>query len=241
MRSYKKRIEEGRCQGIGANYVPLMTAREARSRGTSSIIYDPIEGRQIHTLSTVETNFYHMLRWNPEVLHIREQFLLDTEHMNKIAKEFGVPRAQYYTTDFLVDYKDGSKHAYSVKYSRDIFNINNSAYRGKEEKFYSLIKRQLMEKIYWESYGAGFSIITKEDINLDLVINVKNVMSCYQEFRVVNKTQKLMYLIAHRYISVPMDKGRLNFQELADKADFDIEDLYEKAITAREVYDNYEE
>lgn len=161
--------------------------------------------------------------------------------MNKFAKELKVPKAPYYTTDFLVDYKDGRQKAYSVKYSRNMFDINSTMYQGKEAKFYSLIKRQLMEKYYWESQGAGFQIVTKEDINLDLVVNVKNVMNCYQEFRVVNKTQKLMYLIAHRYITVPMDKERLNFQELADRADFDIEDMYQKVITAREVYDSYEQ
>lgn len=238
MKSYKKRIEEGRCRGMGTDYVPFITAREARSKGTSSIIYDPIEERQVHTLSTVETNFYFILRWDPNVVHIREQFLLDTEYMNKIAKEFGIPKARYYTTDFLVDYQDGNQRAYSIKSSKYDFEMNNRTYRGKEKSLINLINRQLMEKTYWESQGVEFSIVTQEDINFDLSVNVKNVMSCYQEFRVANKVQKLMYLVAHRYVTVPMDKKRLNFQELADRVVFDIDDMYEKVIRAREVYDN---
>ena len=236
MKSFKKRIEEGRCQGIGAEYVPFITSREARSRGTASSIYDAIEGRLVHTLSTTETWAYYKIRWDPDVIHIREQYLLDTDRMRKIGKEFGVKCGDYYTTDFLVDYKDGSQRAYSVKYSRREFDENNPKYFGNEKAFSKLVIRQAMEKLYWESQGVAFSIITREDINLDYVINISNVMSFYDEFRVVSREHKLMYLIAHRYVIVPMDKMRLNFKKLADKATFDIDDLYEKVQLAREVY-----
>lgn len=235
MKSYKKRIEEGRCQGVGAEYIPFITSREARSIGTSSSIYDPIEGRLVHVLSAVESNFYYVLRWNPEIKYIREQYLLDTEVMKKIAKELGISASNYYTTDFLVDYQDGSQRAYSVKKSKNVFDADNREYRGNNKRV-SLINRQKMELIYWESQGIPFSIVTQEDINLNLVVNVKNVMSCYQELRVTNKVQKLMYLIAHRIIDVPMDRTKLNFQKLVENATFDIDDLYEKVRTAREVY-----
>lgn len=235
MKSYKKRIEEGRCQGVGVEYTPFITSREARSIGTSSSIYDPIEGRLVHVLSTVESNFYYVLRWNPEIKYIREQYLLDTEVMKKIAKELGISASNYYTTDFLVDYQDGSQRAYSVKKSKNVFDADNREYRGNNKRV-SLINRQKMEWIYWESQGIPFSIVTQEDINLNLVVNVKNVMSCYQELRVTNKVQKLMYLIAHRIIDVPMDRTKLNFQKLVESATFDIDDLYEKVRTAREVY-----
>ena len=241
MKSYKRRIEEGRCQGIGTDYVPFITSREARSIGTSSSIYDPIEGRLVHVLSTVESDLYYMLRWNPDVKYIREQYLLDTELMNVIAKELGVSVGNYYTTDFLIDYHDGSQKAYSVKSSKHIFDLENREYRGNKKKLNSLVNRQKMEMIYWESQGVPFAIVTQEDINLDLVTNVKNVMSCYQELRVTNTVQKLMYLIAHRIIEVPMDVARINFQKLAQNATFDIDDLYEKVQMAKEVYINDEQ
>ena len=70
-KSNMKKIAEGRCQGIGANYVPFFKASEAKSIGTASMIPDMIEGRMIHTLSTVETDLYYMLRWDDAVEHIR--------------------------------------------------------------------------------------------------------------------------------------------------------------------------
>lgn len=236
MKSYKKRIEEGRCKGVGADYVPFITSREANSIGTSSSIYDPIEGRIVHVLSTVELDFYYMLRWNPDVKYIREQYLLDSVRIKTIAKELGIQTGSYYTTDFLVDYYDGSQRAYSVKSDKYVFNKRNRTYRGNEHKLTSLYNRQRIEMMYWESLGIPFAIVTQENINHNLVTNVKCVMGCYQELRVTNTVQKLMYLIAHRIIEAPMDKEVLNFQQLADNAAFDVDSLYEKVQMAREVY-----
>lgn len=238
MKSYQKRIAEGRCQGYGADYEPFIKANEARSVGTASTIWDPLEGRQIHCLSTVEKNVYYMISWNPDVEHIREQFLLDTERMNAVVTELGMKKCPYYTTDFLVDYKDGSQRAFSVKASEDIFNPENRVYRGRPEKLAKLVNRQYAEKLYWESQGVPFTLVTNEDVDLILISNIQAVRSCYEEHRVTNTVQKLKYLIAHRYVAVPMNQKVLNFQELAEHAVFDIDDLYAKVLIAREVYDN---
>ena len=118
-KSNMKKIQEGRCQGIGPAYVPFYLASEAKSMGTASMIPDEIEGRMIHTLSTTETDFYWLLRWSDDTLHIREQYLLNRAYVNDVRISLGlkqVPANCCYTTDFLVDLIDGSQRAYSVKF-----------------------------------------------------------------------------------------------------------------------------
>lgn len=232
MKSYKKRIEEERCKGYGSSYVPFIKATEAKGLATTSIIPDPIEERQIHCLSSIETNFYYHLRYDPTVVHIREQFLLDTGIMNAIAEEYGVNCGKYYTTDFLVDHADGTQRAYSVKGSTMIFDENNRIYKGRKNKYYSMILRQDMERIYWESQDIAFSIVTKEDLNPYLPANMTNVMKYYNPTWVTDRHQKLLYLIAHGDVYVPLDR-KCNFQQLTECADFDIDKLFETMVAAR--------
>lgn len=54
MKSHKRKIEEGRCQGYGKDYTPFILVREYKGRGTASVIWDPFEERLIHCLSQTE-------------------------------------------------------------------------------------------------------------------------------------------------------------------------------------------
>lgn len=49
MKSHKRKIEEGRCQGYGKDYTPFILVREYKGRGTASVIWDPFEERLIST------------------------------------------------------------------------------------------------------------------------------------------------------------------------------------------------
>lgn len=237
MKNWHKKIEEGRCQGFGKDYVPFFKANEDRSWGTAAAIYDPFEGRQVHTMSTTETSFYYQIRWDPELLHIREQFLLDIDLVNVIRGEFGLQKvASYYTTDFLLDYTDGTQRAYSIKYSEREFDPDSRQYRGREDKYQSMLLRQNIEKIYWESQGVDFSIVTHEDINIILSSNVQSIMPYYLSFKAVQEHQKLMFLVARRIVNIPLDIVKINFWELSRQVPFDIEDLFKK-VTAGNSYD----
>ena len=44
-KSDRKKLEEGRCLGEGREYVGFLKANEAKSIGTASEIWDPIEKR----------------------------------------------------------------------------------------------------------------------------------------------------------------------------------------------------
>ena len=65
-----------------------------------------------------------MLRWDDNILDIREQYPLDLELTNEICDDRCCKhpggRNCYMTTDFYVIYKDGSEKAFSVKTSRNL-------------------------------------------------------------------------------------------------------------------------
>lgn len=229
-----KKIQEGRCQGIGANYVPFYLANEAKSAGTASMIPDMIEGRMIHTLSTTETDFYWLLRWSDDTLHIREQYLLDSAYVNDVRMTLGLKRVSAntcYTTDFLVDLIDGSQRAYSVKFKAADFDPNNVKYKGSKKKYANLIERQNIERLYWESQGIPFAIITSESISRTYSKNIAYAMGFYNPLLICNSEQKLMYLIAHKIVRVDMEHEKLNPKRLLEQLDIDVDTLYEKAIS----------
>lgn len=228
-----KKIQEGRCTGIGANYVPFYLASEAKSMGTASMIPDAFEGRMIHTLSTVETDFYWLLRWSDDTLHIREQYLLNHEHVNDVRMTLGLKRVSSntcYTTDFLVDLVDGMQRAYSVKFKAADFDPNNIKYAGSKKKYATLIERQNIERLYWESQGIPFAIITSETINRTYSKNIAYAMGFYNRLLICNSEQKLMYLIAHKIIRVDMEHEKLNPKRLLEQLNIDVDALYEKAL-----------
>lgn len=229
-----KKIQEGRCQGIGPAYVPFYLASEAKSMGTASMIPDMIEGRMIHTLSTTETDFYWLLRWSDDTLHIREQYLLNRAYVNDVRISLGlkqVPANCCYTTDFLVDLIDGSQRAYSVKFKAADFDPNNIKYAGSKKKYATLIERQNIERLYWESQGIPFAIITSETINRTYSKNIAYAMGFYNRLLICNSEQKLMYLIAHKIVRVDMEHEKLNPKRLLEQLDIDVDTLYEKVTS----------
>lgn len=231
MKSVKKKIEEGRCQGIGSSYIPLILVEEARSIATATRIPDPIEGRDVHTMSTTETMLYWHIRWDENVRYIREQLLLDSDRINEVRETLGLGRTKsYYSTDFLIDYKDGSQKAYSVKWKRSAFDRNDTEYDGYSSRYYALINRQNIERVYWEEQGVPFSIVTREDLDRTYAANVELVMGYYKPDFIVGRHQKLAYLIAHRIITVDMKGGYLDFERLLSETKIDIDTTYELAV-----------
>lgn len=231
--SAKKKIAQGRCQGYGPDYIPFIKANEFPSVGTASIIMDPFEGRQVHTLSTAETMFYWSIRMDPNILHIREQYLLDRDTVDAIRAKMGLKKLDIYcTTDFLIDYADGEQRAYSIKYSVKDFDRTNKRYRGREYAFDSMVNRQKLEYLYWKLQGVRFSIVTTENMDRFKAANAQSVMACYQPWRCKTREQKFRFLIAHRFVTIPMEGKYINFQEAADKAAFDVGDAFSRALEA---------
>lgn len=222
------------------NYRPFLKSNGGGSRGTVSLVPDPIEHRMIHLLSDTESMMYYFLRCDENVVHIREQYLLDTDIINDVREQLGYRRVTSsvcYTTDFLVDYKNGDLHAYSVKYKSSMFDPDSVEYKGNQNAYAKLIERQNTERAYWESQNVGFSIVTRDDL-MKYRIRIKNnafIMRFYDELFITNTEQKLLYLIAHHYYHVDMDSEFINPKALAANATFDIDAVYEKAISMKGV------
>ena len=210
------------------NYRPFLKSNGGGSRGTVSLMPDPIEHRMIHLLSDTESMMYYFLRCDENVAHIREQYLLDTDIINDVREQLGYHRVSSsvcYTTDFLVDYKNGDLHAYSVKYKSSLFDPSDIEYKGNQNAYAKLIERQNTERAYWESQNVGFSIVTRDDL-MTYRIRIKNnafIMRFYDELFITNTEQKLLYLIAHHYYHVDMDSEFINPKALVAAATFDID------------------
>ena len=228
IKKYKNRFAECRCAGFGPNYTPFITVQEAKSYGTAAMIPDPFEGRYIHCLSRAESDFYYTLRWNDDVAHIREQFLLDPDIISKVFADMGFGKmSNYFTTDFLVDFKDGSQTAFSIKGSKKEFDPDNPKYRGSKSQYAKLINRQAAEAEYWERQGVSFAIVTSDMLNMTFITNVKMLMSHYDTLLIRNTEQKLMWLLAHKFIQTDMTEKVINPRQLVEASKIDIDDFYD--------------
>ena len=215
------KILEGRCRGRGANYVPFKKANEAHSTGTASEIYDPVARRTVHTLSMGETYWFWLLRYNEDVEEIREQFILIPELVAKAALKLGLRMPQnILTTDMLVSYKDGHIVAYSIKDSRGVFNPETRYGR-------SVIRRQALEKAYWDLLGIEFRIVFKDEMNRNRAVNIADCMTFYDAKDAHTADQMYKHLIAHHVIEVDMSKP-LMYARIANEYASEITALFEK-------------
>ena len=225
-KSDKKKLAEGRCLGVGSDYVGFIRANEEKSTGTATEIYDPIADRTVDVLSMGEKYFFWIMRYRDDVKEIREQMVLNPDTVRKIceAKEFRVP-IKCLTTDFLVTYKDGSSVAYSVKSDRKVLDKDTYRNPGSYEE---LLIRQYIEKCYWEQHGVDFRIVFSNELNTVMAQNVAACMLFYDRKYVTDTETKLKYLIAHKKIQIPMEQEILNFAGLAEAARDKLEELYTK-------------
>ena len=63
-----------------------------------------------------------------------------------------------------------------------------------------------LERLYWERQGVKFNIVTRDDM-LPFRIQIKNIaflLRFWDEKFIVNQEQKLLYLIAHHIVEIPL-------------------------------------
>ena len=209
-------------------YSAWKLAREAHSTGTSSMIYDPVSGRSVSCLSNAEKKVFYMLRFHDSVEEIYDQFPLEKNGdmgTDAVCKEMGIkPYGHVLTTDFLVKRTDGSFVAISVKPSEAVF-------KKKGKKTDNLIRRQEVEKRYWESRDIVFRIVFADRINDVLCANVRNVMRYYPVELAVGKEGKLKHLIARKVIRIDnIDRDYIPFAVLAKELDVEriFDETYKK-------------
>lgn len=211
-KSQKKKLEERRGTGSGADYKPWIQTGEFGSKGTTSNPIDWKTGRQVQLLSQGEAIAWYLLRWDDSNLDIREQFPLDLEKTRGIAERIGVlhPTDRHgnpivMTTDFLVTRADG-EIAISIKTDMNSFKANKRA-----------IEKSYIEKIYWEQQGVPFKLYMKENMNATMADNIRAVVAYYNRDYFLDDISLLKKLIARKVIKIDDMSVPLNFRELAQK------------------------
>lgn len=112
--SDQRKRQEGRGTGTEKDYKPYIQAREVNSLGTCSNPIDWKTGRTVELLSQGESALWHILRWDDDVVDIREQYPLDLKQTFKISGKLGIqhPGKNPMTTDLLATMRDGRLIAY---------------------------------------------------------------------------------------------------------------------------------
>lgn len=198
--------------GHGANYKPYICTSEFNSLGTCSNPIDWKTGRTVHLLSQGEKNFWYFMRWRDDVVDIREQFPLPVENTCEIAEMYGIKHpmngAQYIvmTSDFLVDYEDGTQEVFSIKNSKK--DITEST---------RILEKLFIEKKYWESQEISYQLVFKKDLNITFAENIRQVVQYYHLSEVFDSVSMIKYMIANKMLLIEdrMKENSLNFKELA--------------------------
>ena len=211
------KLKDGRGLLSGNTYEAWKTAREAKSTGTAYAAYDPIQRRTVNLLSTGEKKVFWVVRFMTPG-RIFEQYPMDSQTVSLACKELGVrDYSRILSTDLVVE-KENGVVAISVK-------SNALSFDPKSKNGQKNITRANVEAQYWEHYGVPHKVVYADEIPSDLAMNIRDVMFYWDETFVCDRTSKLMHLIAHKAIQIPMDRGRIQFKTITEK--IDVEDLYE--------------
>ena len=207
----KRKLKMG--EGDGKNYKPYIEVGEFGSMGTAVCLSDYKNGRRVHLLSQAEMYVWYLLRWEDEVIDIKEQFPLPLEETLAIAKKYGLrhPRSKKeykrITSDFYVITKLGD-FVVSVKTSKDMNRMN--------------LKNMFIEKKYWNERNIKWILLTTDNVNKAKAMNIFDVTRNYSENYFPDKINFVKYLIGHKLIEVDMDK-HLNYQEIMKEHEREIE------------------
>lgn len=187
------------------SYSPALKARNTYGSGTRANVIDWKTGRIVECLSQGEKWTFLCLRWDDNVLEIREQYAMNQELVCRAALELGLPIPHnQLSTDFLVSYKDRSLMAVSVKNSED------------DLKKKAVAKRQVLEKQYWMNQGVPWVLIYKSRINRTMVDNIRLCVRHYDPASVTDRISMAAHKIARKEILVDMEVP-INFKNIADQ------------------------
>lgn len=179
---------------------------EFNSLGTTCNPIDWKTGRTMHLLSMGEMYVYYILRFNDEVVDIREQFPLELEETLAIAEELGYRhpknKSKRMTSDLLVDYKNGKQEVFSIK-----SNMHDLENKRTAEKL-------KIEQLYWERKDIKYNIILSNSIDIDTVTNIRLAVEFYKKEDVYDEISFIKHLIATKQLPVDVTNGLINYSKL---------------------------
>jgi hypothetical protein len=169
--SILRKTKEKRNEGQLHLYKPWLTIRDVASRGMATRIKGWKTGRVHHLLSNLEIDYFFMLEWSPIVTDIREQYgLLPQAKTLLIADKLGIrhpvdPRTKFpvvMTTDFLITLHTQLGMEYKVRTVKPRAHLTPRVM----EKFE-------IERRYFADEGINWGLITENEIDYNLVHNIK--------------------------------------------------------------------
>lgn len=203
--SEKTKHKQKRALGAGRDYTSYVKSSELPGHKSNTYVErDWKTGRAVHLLSGGEQKMYYILRFRDDVLDVREQFPLPLESTLEIVskyKGFRHPRNRYgelvpYTTNFLVDLKNGQQEAYSVKYSLEDL---------KKKENENQVRNLYVQREYWTSIGVAFRQVFTIDMNDALFQNIYRVVSFYDPDTVCCTVDLFKHMVARKLIRIDME------------------------------------
>ena len=207
--SEKTKDLRGYGKGEGENYKPYIQAHEFNSKGTTVTLPDWKTGRSVELLSQGEAEYWHILRWNDDIIDIREQIPLPKEATTAIAEEMGfIPAGKgrtVMTSDFFIVYADQHMEVHSFK--KNMRSIER-------QRTLELLN---IEKTFLERKGITFRLVLGSDTNTILADNIRICSYYYRESDVFDEISCLKHLIIRKKLQVDIENEDLDFPVLKEK------------------------
>ena len=167
----EKRLQQGRGQGWGKDYLPWLTIQDVPSLGIVTRIQGIKTGRKHELLSLQEIRYFYILEWAEQVTDIREQYpLLPSSETLEIAQQYGLKHPKepatrspiVMTTDFCISLRS---HIGVVQLARTVKPSQELAKK-------TVLEKLEIERRYWERRNIDWKIVTERDIPTVLAKNI---------------------------------------------------------------------
>jgi len=166
-------LKEGRGSGSLADYMPWIRVEEVSSLGRMRRVWSAKTGRYCHLLSDVEFRLFLALEWQLHIIDIREQYPLDRNLTQDIARSLGIRHPHYpgtnipavMTVDFLVTQVVGGENvlvAYNAK-------------RDEEAEEETSILKLEIQRTYFEQIGLAHHAVYHSQIPEANVANIGDI------------------------------------------------------------------
>lgn len=166
-------VKSGCGRGVGAEYVPWIHVRDFSSRGTSRRAPSQKTGRKHQLLSDVEFDLFLLLEWSREFSDVREQYPLDRDLTQDVARTLGIKHPCYpnthvpavMTVDFLCT---------RATTGEDEFVAFNAKRKEEAEDEDSLVKLEI-QRASLELLGIPHHLVYHNDLPAQKVRNVEKI------------------------------------------------------------------
>ncbi|AHF05824.1 heteromeric transposase endonuclease subunit TnsA [Desulfitobacterium metallireducens] len=189
------RINEGRGQGEGSDYIPWLKIQDVPSLGTVSRVKGWKTGRTHHLMSrNNELMYFYLLEWSPIVTDIREQYpLLPIERTLEIAESFNIEHPKdphskeniVMTTDFMITVDRGNGRELWARTIKPVEDL------GKR-----VLEKFRIEHKFYEEQGIDWGIVTNQVIPRTLALNIEKIHDAYWIDNHGNIDEKIISLVA---------------------------------------------